>query len=111
MQKAADLMHKYNSGFHIHVAEDRYDQDRSLINYEKRVIERLNDYDVLNSSKTILGHCLHLSENEKTIIKNSNAWVVQNTESNLNNNVGYFNADAQRYVAFGTTSIFCRARI
>ncbi|RLD48938.1 MAG: amidohydrolase, partial [Bacteroidetes bacterium] len=93
MQKAADLMHKYNSGFHIHVAEDRYDQDRSLINYEKRVIERLNDYDVLNSSKTILGHCLHLSENEKTIIKNSNAWVVQNTESNLNNNVGYFNAD------------------
>ncbi len=93
MQKAADLMHKYNSGFHIHVAEDRYDQDRSLVNYEKRVVERLNDYDVLSSSKTILGHCLHLSANEKNIIKNSNAWVVQNTESNLNNNVGYFNAE------------------
>ncbi len=92
MKKAADLMHKYNSGFHIHVAEDRYDQDHSLINYSKRVVERLNDYDVLNSSKTILGHCLHLSENEKKIIRNSNAWVVQNTESNLNNNVGYFNA-------------------
>ncbi len=93
MQKAADLMHKYNSGFHIHVAEDRYDQDHSLINYGKRVIERLNDYGVLNSSKTILGHCLHLSENEKKIIRNSNAWVVQNVESNLNNNVGYFNAE------------------
>ena len=49
MKKAADLMHKYNSGFHIHVAEDRYDQDHSLINYNKRVIERLNDYDVLSS--------------------------------------------------------------
>ena len=85
-------MHKYNSGFHIHVAEDRYDQDHSLINYNKRVVERLNDYDVLNSSKTILGHCLHLSDNEKKIIRNSNAWVVQNTESNLNNNVGYYNA-------------------
>ena len=93
MKKAADLMHKYKSGFHVHVAEDRYDQDHSLINYGKPVIERLNDYDVLNSSKTILGHCLHLSDNEKTIIKNSNAWVVQNTESNLNNKVGYFNAD------------------
>ncbi len=93
MQKAADLMQKYNSGFHIHVAEDRYDQDHSLINYGKRVIERLNDYGVLNSSKTILGHCLHLSENEKELINNSNAWVVQNVESNLNNNVGYFNAE------------------
>lgn len=92
MEKAAELMHKYNSGFHIHVAEDRYDQDHSLINYGKRVVERLHDYDVLNSSKTILGHCLHLSDNEKKIIKNSKAWVVQNTESNLNNNVGYFNA-------------------
>ncbi len=93
MKKAADLMHKYKSGFHIHVAEDRYDQDHSLINYGKRVIERLADYDVLNSSKTILGHCLHLSENEKNIIRNSNAWVVQNVESNLNNNVGYFNGN------------------
>jgi cytosine/adenosine deaminase-related metal-dependent hydrolase len=92
MKKAADLMHKYHSGFHIHVAEDRYDQDHSLINYNKRVIERLNDYGVLNSSKTILGHCLHLSDNERELISNSNAWVVQNTESNLNNNVGYFNA-------------------
>ncbi len=92
MKKAAEIMHKYDSGFHIHVAEDRYDQDHSLINYGKRVIERLTDYEVLNS-KTILGHCLHLSENEKKIIKNSNAWVVQNTESNLNNNVGFFNAD------------------
>ncbi|MCD4791621.1 MAG: amidohydrolase family protein [Bacteroidales bacterium] len=92
MKKAAGLMQKYNSGFHIHVAEDRYDQDHSLINYGKRVIERLDDYDILNSSKTILGHCLHLSENERSVIRNSNAWVVQNTESNLNNNVGYFNA-------------------
>ena len=92
MRKAADIMLKYNSGFHIHVAEDRYDQDHSLINYNKRVIERLDEYGVLNSSKTILGHCLHLSENEREIIKNSNAWVVQNIESNLNNNVGYFKA-------------------
>ena len=93
MKKATDIMNKYNSGFHIHVAEDRYDQDHSIINYGKRVIERLDDYGVLNSSKTILGHCLHLSENEKSIIRNSKAWVVQNTESNLNNNVGYFNSN------------------
>ena len=103
MKKAADLMHKYKSGFHIHVAEDRYDQDHSLINYSKRVVERLIDYGVLQSSKTILGHCLHLSDNEKKLIRESNAWVVQNTESNLNNNVGYYNAqDLGDKLLFGT---------
>lgn len=103
MKKSADLMHRYKSGFHIHVAEDPYDQDHSLINYGKRVIERLQDYNILNSSKTILGHCLHLSDNEKKLIRESKAWVVQNTESNLNNNVGYFNAeDLGTRLMFGT---------
>ena len=103
MKKAANLMNMYNSGFHLHVDEDGYDQEHSINNYGKRVVERLNDYGVLNSSKTILGHCLHLSENEKSIIKKSNAWIVQNTESNLNNNVGYFNATGLgNNIMFGT---------
>jgi cytosine/adenosine deaminase-related metal-dependent hydrolase len=93
LKKSADLMEKYNSGIHIHVAEDKYDQKYSLENYDKRVVERLNDYGVLDSSKTILGHCLYVDENERKIIKDSKAYVVQNTESNLNNNVGYFNAE------------------
>ncbi len=92
MKKAADLMQKYNSGFHIHVAEDLYDQLHAEKNYGKRVVERLNDYAVLQSSKTILGHCLHLNDNERHILNKSKAFIVQNMESNLNNNVGFFNA-------------------
>ncbi|RLD62040.1 MAG: amidohydrolase [Bacteroidetes bacterium] len=92
LKKAVDLSNKYNSGIHVHVAEDKYDEDHSIKNYNKRIIERFNDFGVLNSSKTILGHCLHLDDNEKQIVRNSNAYVVQNTESNLNNNVGYFNS-------------------
>ncbi len=93
MRKAADLMEKYRSGFHIHVAEDRYDQDHSLVHYGKRIVNRLSDYGVLESSKTILAHCLHLSKGEKKQIEKSKAFVVQNTESNLNNNVGFFNGE------------------
>ncbi len=93
MQKAADLIEKYQSGTHIHVAEDLYDQRHCIENYHKRVVERLNDFSLLNSSKTILGHCLHLSDNERNIIKNSTAFVVQNMDSNLNNKVGYFNSE------------------
>jgi len=93
LKQAADLMQKYNSGIHIHVAEDNYDQQHCVKNYGNRVVERLNDYGILNSSKTILGHCLHLDDNERRIINKSEAFIVQNAESNLNNNVGLFNAE------------------
>ncbi len=92
LKKAVDLMHKSNSGIHIHVAEDNYDQEHSLKHYNQRVIERLHGAGVLESSKTILAHCLHIDDNERNLIENSPAFVVQNTESNLNNAVGYFNS-------------------
>lgn len=92
MNKAVELMQKTKSGIHIHVAEDNYDQEHCIMKHNKRVVERLNDFGVLDSSKTILAHCLHIDENERNIIKNSPVFVVQNTESNLNNNVGYFNS-------------------
>jgi cytosine/adenosine deaminase-related metal-dependent hydrolase len=88
---AVNLANKYNSGLHIHVAEDKFDQAHCMENYNNRVVERLFDAGALNFSKTILGHCLHLNEREKDLIYQTPVWVVQNTDSNLNNNVGYFN--------------------
>jgi len=92
LKKSVELAEKTKSGIHVHVAEDNYDQQHCIINQGQRVIERFNDAGVLSFEKTILGHCLHLSENERNILKKSPVWVVQNTESNLNNNVGYFNS-------------------
>lgn len=93
MKKAALLMEKYNSGVHIHVAEDLYDQKHCMEHHGKRVVERLDDSGLLSSSKTILVHGLHLSETERKIISESKAWMVQNMESNLKNKVGYFNGE------------------
>ncbi|PLX05894.1 MAG: amidohydrolase [Marinilabiliales bacterium] len=90
LKKAVELSNKYNSGLHIHVAEDKSDQEHCEKNYCKRVVNRLKDFGGLESSKTILGHCLHLSDEERKLINNSPVWVVQNMESNLNNKVGYF---------------------
>ncbi|MBI9037953.1 MAG: amidohydrolase family protein [Bacteroidales bacterium] len=92
MKKAADLMNEFNSGIHIHVAEDLSDETDCEKKYGKRVIERLNDFGLLNSSKSILAHCIHLNDNERKIVELSKAYVVQNTESNLNNKVGFFNS-------------------
>jgi putative selenium metabolism protein SsnA len=93
LSQAVELMNHFNSGIHIHAAEDLYDQDFCLRKYGKRVIERLHESGMMNSSKTILGHCLHIDDNEKDIIRNSPCWVVQNSESNMNNNVGFFNGE------------------
>lgn len=93
LNKAVDLAKQANTGIHVHVAEAESDQDHCVANHGMRVIERLLKFGALESGKTILGHCLHLSEKEKKIISNSPAWVVQNTESNLNNKVGYFSAE------------------
>lgn len=92
LKKSVEISNKYKSGLHIHVAEDLHDQAQCWDMYDKRVVERLSDFGVLESSKTILGHCLHLHDDERKLIRESNAWVVQNAESNLNNNVGFFNS-------------------
>lgn len=92
LSKAQKLAEKYDSGIHIHVAEDLYDQKFNLEKYKKRVINRLNDFGLLNFDKTILAHCIHIDEEERQVIANSKAWVVQNPESNLNNQVGFYNS-------------------
>jgi cytosine/adenosine deaminase-related metal-dependent hydrolase len=91
MKKAAATMEKYNSGIHIHTAEDKYDQEHCKINYKKAVVERLQSFGIPDSPKSILVHCLHLSDAEKKILLNGKAWVAENMESNLNNKVGIFN--------------------
>jgi len=92
LKKAVSLAREHKSGIHIHVAEDMSDQENCVKYYHKRVVQRLHDEGVLSFPKTILGHCLHLNDKEKELISCSPAWVVQNTESNLNNMVGYFDS-------------------
>jgi cytosine/adenosine deaminase-related metal-dependent hydrolase len=91
LKRAVDLAHKHNTGLHVHVAEDAVDQESCLQHYNKRVVERYADAGALELSKSIFSHCIHLNEREKQLIRESDIYIVQNTESNLNNNVGVTN--------------------
>ncbi len=93
LKKSAYLVEKYNSGIHIHVAEDKIDQTLCIEKYNKRIIERLNDYGLLDSSKSIIAHAIHINETERKLLRDSKAFIVQNPESNLNNQVGFFTRD------------------
>lgn len=92
LEKAAKLAYKYNTGVLVNVAEDIYDQEHCYDIHNTRVVERFYDMGILDLPKTILSHCLYLTDKERDIIRNSGAYVVQNTESNLNNDSGHFNS-------------------
>ncbi len=88
LEKAVALAGKHGTGLHIHVAEARADQEHCLKTYGKRVIQRLDQFGAIESPHTILGHCVFLDDDEKKRLRASPVWVVQNVESNQNNNVG-----------------------
>ncbi|HAN00344.1 MAG TPA: amidohydrolase [Marinilabiliales bacterium] len=94
LEKAVELARKYKTGVHVHVAEDLYDQEHCYDIHNKRVIERYKDLGILDLKASLLVHCLYLTDAERHMIRESRLHVVQNTDSNLNNNVGQFNSCA-----------------
>lgn len=74
-------------GCHIHIAEALYDEEDTLEKYGMRIVERLERIGLLNR-KTIIAHGVYLSEEEMDLIKEKDAMVVNNPESNMNNAVG-----------------------
>lgn len=92
LKKAVQLAERTNTGVHVHVAEDKSDQEHCMETYHQRVVERLSGAGALQSPKTILAHCLHLDERERGLVAGSPVWIVENMESNLNNSVGFFNS-------------------
>lgn len=78
---------KLNTPIHIHVAESKLDQDRSMIDHNQRVVERLHSYNLIKKD-SILTHCLYLDDHELKIIQDQKAVVAFNVTSNMNNGVG-----------------------
>lgn len=75
------------AGFHIHVAEGMADVTDCLRKYGKRVLQRLFDFHILGPH-TVTGHCIHVSPLEMDLLKETDAMVVHNPESNMGNAVG-----------------------
>ncbi|NOY78646.1 MAG: amidohydrolase family protein [Calditrichaeota bacterium] len=90
LRQAVELAQRLDSGIHVHVAEDAIDPEWTLREIGKRVLERFHEAGVLAFSKTLLVHGLYLNERERRLFRESPAFLVENVESNLNNNVGLF---------------------
>jgi len=85
LKKIAGALH--GRGIHIHVAESLMDEEECVKKYGKRVVERLDDFGLINEN-ALLVHCTHIDETEMKIIKERKATICINPTSNLNNGVG-----------------------
>jgi putative selenium metabolism protein SsnA len=89
-----------DSGFHVHVAEDRSDEDDAVQNYGMRVGERLHARGILGA-KTIAAHCVHVDVGEIDLFKRTGTKVSHQPRSNMNNAVGV--ADVLGMMRHGVT--------
>jgi cytosine/adenosine deaminase-related metal-dependent hydrolase len=82
-----DISTHNNHPIHIHVAESEMDQNLCLEQHNKRVVERLNDFNLITKN-SILVHGLYLNQSELDIIRRKEAVIALNVTSNMNNGVG-----------------------
>lgn len=77
----------YQGGYHIHVAEGMEDVQHCLKNFDKPIVKRLFDFNILGE-KTLAIHCTHINSGEMELLKDTNTMAVHNPESNMGNAVG-----------------------
>lgn len=98
LKKCISAAGRLGCGFHVHTAEDKADVADSEKKYGLGVIERWNARGILGP-KTILAHCIHISDREIDILSKTGTNAVHNPESNMNNAVGC--ADVVKMLAKG----------
>ena len=90
LELAKEIINKYDTGVHIHVAEGKADVEHTKNNYNMTPVERLDKFELLND-KSVLAHCIHLEEGDYTILKQKLPNIMHQPRSNMNNAVGTLN--------------------
>jgi putative selenium metabolism protein SsnA len=98
------LAGEFGVGIHIHAAEDAADEADAKARSGGRVIRRLADAGALGR-RTLLAHCVHVDRSELELISASEATVVHNARSNMNNRVGHAPVGSFERLALGTDGI------
>jgi putative selenium metabolism protein SsnA len=87
--------------FHIHAAEDAADLEDCRARYGMGLLQRLDAHGLL-ASRTLLAHCVHLTEAEVAEAHQRGCWIAHNPRSNMNNAVGHAPTAALKRAALGT---------
>ncbi len=109
LDACARLADEFETGVHIHVAEDPCDDAVCRADYGAPLVQRLETCGLLSSQRTaaasILGHGTHLAPNDASRIASRIAGLAHNPRSNMNNAVGYAPVAHASNVLLGTDGI------
>lgn len=100
LEACVDAVRGLDTGFHIHVAEDKPDQADSLKLYNTRVAERLEKRDILGP-KTLVAHAIHVDAYEMDAFRATKTKISHQPRSNMNNAVGV--AEVEKMLDKGIT--------
>lgn len=87
LRHARRVSRRFDAPITIHASEGQVDLQHNLQMYGKRTVERLYDVGVL-SPNTVLTHCVHVNDDEISLIERTGARVAHNPMSNMLNGVG-----------------------
>ena len=87
LDACAEAAQGLETGFHIHVAEDRADEELSLAEHGMRVAPRLQRHGILGP-QTLIAHAIHVDEAEMEIFAATGTKISHQPRSNMNNAVG-----------------------
>ena len=84
LQRSAEIGHSLDTGFHVHLAEDPVDAERTMERYGRRIMERFQDFEI-PGEKTIFVHGSYLEPQDMAFLYSTGSMLVVNPESNMNN--------------------------
>lgn len=82
-KRAMDIARHYQVGFHTHSNESKFDVEETLRRYNKRPVEMLEEFGLLDAPHTLLAHCVWLSDHEIEILAKHHVGVAHNPVSNM----------------------------
>lgn len=80
---AHDLAKERGVPLHIHLGETKKENDDCLFEHKKTPLQYLIDLGFFDDVPVFLAHCVHLSEEDRNLLKDLPATVVHNPSSNL----------------------------
>lgn len=76
-----------NFGFHTHLSESRDDQAHTQKMFNMDPVPLMDKYGILGP-RSIIAHCVHISDADISLLKERGVWVTHQPRSNMNNAVG-----------------------
>jgi len=82
-KRAMEISRHYQVGFHTHSNESIFDVEETQRRYHLRPIEALESFGLLGAPRTLLAHCVWLSDHEIELLAKYHVGVAHNPISNM----------------------------